>query len=185
MYCSLSGSYVHGIFQARVLEWIAISFSRGSSQPRNRTRVSHLAGQTLCRLSHQGSPKLLKVMSNQWCNTRLEKPSCTSKPWKDTWWPKGRTQQVSSCPSSALLGSTPHTPRRRHVSYPAPLTCPGAGVCLMPRPSLWHSSDTNGWGVSSLLRRKWFYSQFPKPRLGRCGRLLETWGTFLFIRFCC
>ena len=33
--CSLPGSSVHGIFQARVLEWIAISFSRGSSQSRN------------------------------------------------------------------------------------------------------------------------------------------------------
>ena len=44
MDCSLSGSSVHGIFQARVLEWIAISFSRGSSQPRNRTRVSRIAG---------------------------------------------------------------------------------------------------------------------------------------------
>ena len=32
--CSLPGSSVHGIFQAVVLEWIAISFSRGSSQPR-------------------------------------------------------------------------------------------------------------------------------------------------------
>ena len=42
--CSLSGSSVYGIFQARVLEWIAISFSRGSSRPRNRTRVSRIAG---------------------------------------------------------------------------------------------------------------------------------------------
>jgi len=33
MYCSLSGSSVHGILQARILEWVAISFSRGSSQP--------------------------------------------------------------------------------------------------------------------------------------------------------
>ena len=40
MGCSLPGSSVHGIFQATVLEWIAISFSRGSSQPRVRTRVS-------------------------------------------------------------------------------------------------------------------------------------------------
>ena len=39
-----SGSSIHGIFQARVLEWIAISFSRGSSRPRNQTRVSHIAG---------------------------------------------------------------------------------------------------------------------------------------------
>ena len=44
MDCSLSGSSIHGIFQARVLEWIAISFSRGSSRPRNRTRVSRIAG---------------------------------------------------------------------------------------------------------------------------------------------
>ena len=40
MDCSLPGSSVHGIFQAIVLEWIAISFSRGSSQPRDQTRVS-------------------------------------------------------------------------------------------------------------------------------------------------
>ena len=42
--CSLQGSSVHVIFQARVLEWVAISFSRGSSWPRNRTQVSHIAG---------------------------------------------------------------------------------------------------------------------------------------------
>ena len=40
MDCSLPGSSVHGIFQAIVLEWVAISFSRGSSRPRDRTRVS-------------------------------------------------------------------------------------------------------------------------------------------------
>ena len=38
--CSVPGSSVHGIFQATVLEWIAISFSRGSSQPRAWTQVS-------------------------------------------------------------------------------------------------------------------------------------------------
>ena len=43
MDCSLPGSSVHGIFQARVLEWAAISFSRGSSQPRDQTRVSSIA----------------------------------------------------------------------------------------------------------------------------------------------
>ena len=40
MDCSLPGSSFHGIFQARILEWIAISFSRGSSQPRDQTWVS-------------------------------------------------------------------------------------------------------------------------------------------------
>ena len=40
MDCSPPGSSVHGIVQARILEWVAISYSRGSSQPRNQTRVS-------------------------------------------------------------------------------------------------------------------------------------------------
>ena len=39
MDCNLPGSSVHAVFQARILEWVAISFSRGSSQPRNQTRL--------------------------------------------------------------------------------------------------------------------------------------------------
>ena len=42
----------HGILQARILEWVAMPSSRGSSQPRSRTQVSHIAGGFL----HQGSP---------------------------------------------------------------------------------------------------------------------------------
>ena len=38
------GSSVHGILQARTLEWVAIAFSRGSSQPRDWTWVFHIAG---------------------------------------------------------------------------------------------------------------------------------------------
>ena len=38
--CSLPGSSVHGISQARILDWVAISFSRGSSQPRSQTHDS-------------------------------------------------------------------------------------------------------------------------------------------------
>ena len=44
MDCSLQGFSVHGTFQARVLEWVAIAFSRGSSQPRDQTQVSHITG---------------------------------------------------------------------------------------------------------------------------------------------
>ena len=40
MDCNPPGSSVHGIVQARLLEWVAISFSRGSSQPRDQTCVS-------------------------------------------------------------------------------------------------------------------------------------------------
>ena len=44
MDCSLLRSSVHGIFQARVLEWVAISFSRGSSWARDRTQVFRTVG---------------------------------------------------------------------------------------------------------------------------------------------
>ena len=44
MDCSPPGSSVNGIFQAKILEWVAISFSRGSSRPRNQTQVSCIAG---------------------------------------------------------------------------------------------------------------------------------------------
>ena len=44
MDCRLPGSSVHGIFQARVLEWATISFSRRSSRPRDWTQVSHIVG---------------------------------------------------------------------------------------------------------------------------------------------
>ena len=44
MDCSPPGSSVHGILQARILEWVAISVSRGSSHPRDQTQVSCIAG---------------------------------------------------------------------------------------------------------------------------------------------
>ena len=44
MDCSLPGSSVHGILQAKILEWVAVSFSRGSSPPTNRTWVSCIVG---------------------------------------------------------------------------------------------------------------------------------------------
>ena len=44
MNCSLPGSSVHGILQTRILEWVVMPFSRGSSQPRDRTQVSRIVG---------------------------------------------------------------------------------------------------------------------------------------------
>ena len=40
--CNPPGSSVHGIFQGRILEWVATSYSRGSSWPKNRTQVSFI-----------------------------------------------------------------------------------------------------------------------------------------------
>ena len=46
----------HGVFQARILEWVAISFSRGSPPPRDQTRVSCVSWTDGSLLSHLGSP---------------------------------------------------------------------------------------------------------------------------------
>ena len=43
--CSLSDFFVHGILQARILEWVVVPFSRGSFQPRDWTQVFHIAGE--------------------------------------------------------------------------------------------------------------------------------------------
>ena len=51
MDCSSPGSSVHGILQGRILEWVATSFSRGSSQPRDQTQVSRVADGFFYRLS--------------------------------------------------------------------------------------------------------------------------------------
>ena len=55
------GSSVHGILQARIPEWVAIPFSRGSSQPRDPTWVSRITSVFFYHLSHQESPILNKV----------------------------------------------------------------------------------------------------------------------------
>ena len=47
---------VHGILQARILEWVAVSFSRGSCQPRDQTQVSHIAGGFYTRWARYGKP---------------------------------------------------------------------------------------------------------------------------------
>ena len=44
MDCSPPDSSVHGILQVRILEWAAVPFSRGSSQPRDQTHISHTVG---------------------------------------------------------------------------------------------------------------------------------------------
>ena len=55
MDCNLPGSSVYGILQARILEWIAVPFSRGSSQPR-----SPALQVDLYLLTHQGRPRILE-----------------------------------------------------------------------------------------------------------------------------
>ena len=76
MDCSLPGSSVQGILQARILEWVAISFSRGSSQPRDWTGVSYVSctgRQVLYHWCQLGSPgirwelRLWLLQEWNWC----------------------------------------------------------------------------------------------------------------------
>ena len=70
MDCSPPGSSVHGITQVRILEWIAISFSRGSSQSRNWTCVSFIGRWVLYLLNHRRSLSF-------------------ADPWAKAWWANG------------------------------------------------------------------------------------------------
>ena len=62
MDCNLSGSSVHGILQARILEWVDVPSFKGSSRPRDWTQVSHIAGRFCTiwaiREAHNWSPTL-------------------------------------------------------------------------------------------------------------------------------
>jgi len=60
--CSSSGLSVHGILQARILEWVAIPFPRGSSRPRNQTHVSCIAGKFFTIWAIREAPMNLKTM---------------------------------------------------------------------------------------------------------------------------
>ena len=58
MDCSPSGSFVHGILQARIVEWVAMPSSRGSSQPRDQTHVSSIAGRFFIIWATREAPKV-------------------------------------------------------------------------------------------------------------------------------
>ena len=81
MDCSLPGSSVHGIFQARILEWVAISSSRGSSQLRDQTHVSCIGRQTLYHWAtwEAISPYIFVIHYNS--NRKIIQRSCFSLDW--------------------------------------------------------------------------------------------------------
>ena len=72
MDCSLPGSSIQGIFQARILEWVVISFSRRSPQPRDWTWVSRTVGRHFTlwaiRKVNSSTKRVLKWDSGRWNN---------------------------------------------------------------------------------------------------------------------
>ena len=72
MDCSLPGSSVHGILQARILERVAIFFSRGSSRPRNQTQVSSTAGRFFTDWAmREAQVTMLKMYKSYWIKEKL------------------------------------------------------------------------------------------------------------------
>ena len=72
MDCSLPGCYVYGILQTRTLEWVAISFSRGSSCSRDQTWVSCIAGEFLTNQTTREAHRDGLVIS-KWRQTQVSK----------------------------------------------------------------------------------------------------------------
>ena len=117
MDCSPPGSSVHGILQARVLEWVAIPFSKGSSQPSNQTQVSCIAGGffTFCSREALGGVPLFPYLAviNTHCARHLasEQQGLASAARNSISWSKG-----SSILSKGVQTLNPDSPVRETSS---------------------------------------------------------------------
>ena len=100
MDCSPPGSSVHGIPQARILNWVAISFSRGSSLPRDRTQVYYIAGRRFnlhtTRETSPG-PQLASFSGGKDSERRMRKQTSTVR-WERRAWVRGPSER---CPRQA------------------------------------------------------------------------------------
>ena len=101
MNCSLPGSSVHGILQARTLEWVAMTFSRGSSRPRDRTHITYtscIGRWILFHEGHLGSPQYF-------CNSNS----------KDTW-PQSIVANIKMMKKSAVSWELPNVTEGHEVT---------------------------------------------------------------------
>ena len=72
---SLPGSSVHGIVQSRILEWVAISFSRGSSRPRDQTWVSRIVDRRFTVWATREVQLLVQVVKLRLCSVPQSPPT--------------------------------------------------------------------------------------------------------------
>ena len=100
MDCSLPGFSIHSILQARLLEWVAISFSRGSSPPRDQTQVSH------CRQILYGLSRSLYFMFP--CALLIF----------DCWWWRVSRHPAPSDPNSHILCPEASSTLGHHTPFP-------------------------------------------------------------------
>ena len=107
MDCSMPGSSVRGILQARILEWVALSFFRGSSWPRNQTWVSCIAGRWFTSWAmREAHVKTLSIFKSN----REERNADHCKTWELNFlsWSLGVKKELFihhlSLPSGQILG---------------------------------------------------------------------------------
>ena len=127
--CDPMDCVVHGLLQARILEWVSFPFSRGSSQPRDRTRVSCIAGgfftSWATRKAHQSPP----LSSNTILQPQLETCFLCSNIWtaktgdkghKINWeWAPRMISAVPDCFSSYPHNNCPKQPRTLPSGLPS------------------------------------------------------------------
>ena len=114
------GSSVHGILQAKILQWVAILFSRGSSQPRDQTQVSCIAGRFFTVWTTWEAPRYFRrtLFSRKWgrrsfiCHDQSSFPS--------RMWFRSKARRRLCFHLSKPLQGEPH-PHRHRVS---PVTSP-------------------------------------------------------------
>ena len=113
MDCILPGSSVHGIFQERILEWVAISYSWGSSWPRDWTHSPDLAGR-FSTTEPSEKPKLRCCSGTQSCPTLCDPMDCSTLGFPVRCLPElaqTHVHQVGDAilPSHHLSSPSPHT----------------------------------------------------------------------------
>ena len=97
---------VHGILQARTLEWVAFPFSRGSSQPRDQSHGLPHGGQILYQLSHKGSPRTLQWVADPFSSgsswpRNQSGVSCIAGGFFTTWATREAQEHCSGYPISS------------------------------------------------------------------------------------
>ena len=96
---TLLGSSVHGILQTRILEWVAMPFSRGSSQPRGQTQVSCIAGRffTICAA---------REAQEYWSGQPIPSPRHLLDPGSEPWSPSLQADSLPAKLPGKLYNST-------------------------------------------------------------------------------
>ena len=147
--CSLPGSSVHGIFQARILEWVAISSSRGSYQPRDRTQVSCTEVDFLPRATREAL--LVSKTCPKWF---LVVPSALDAG------PPSHVSRLMTLEASRCL----HLPRQGPVTQPWGLEHPHPHLTLLKPPQLssFHKDLVTRFSWLTPKPKSWFlFLNFP------------------------